>query len=358
MLLLLGVLSPAISHAEIKVTDVLGRERVLKGPPQRVLLGFYFEDFLAIVGPKAYDRVVGITKATWKDWRNLQWAAYTKVIPGLETIADMGGSDNQDFNLELALSLKPDVAIMAAWQYEALGERIGRLEAAGVPVLVVDYNSQTVPLHVASTLVIGKVMGSEDRASALAKEYEAAVADVLARVKKAGQGKTKVYVELGNKGADEYGNSYTNNMWGSVITTAGGHNIADGVLTSKWGPLNPEYVLSQNPEVIFIGGGDWVKGDKPVLMGLGVSQTETRARLKPFTARAGWSSMPAVKSRQVHAIYHGGARTLYDFTFLQYIAKTLHPHQFMDVNPVENHRRFYERYLPIKAEGTFMTSLE
>jgi len=42
------------------VTDVLGREVTVPMDPQRILLGFYFEDFWAIGGRHAYDRVVAI----------------------------------------------------------------------------------------------------------------------------------------------------------------------------------------------------------------------------------------------------------------------------------------------------------
>jgi hypothetical protein len=62
----------------------------------------------------------------------------------------------------------------------------------------------------------------------------------------------------------------------------------------------------------------------------------------------------AVKNGEVHSVYHGGARTLYDYAFLQYIAKRLHPDAFKDVDPLASLTGFYERYLPIKAEGTFM----
>jgi len=357
-LTLTTILFSGHAKAEIKVTDVLGRERVLAAPAQRVLLGFYFEDFLAITGSGAYERVVGISKGAWHNWRNSQWKAYSAVIPRIDKLADIGGTDNASFNLELAISLRPDVALLAAWQFKALGETVNRLEAAGIPVVVVDYNAQTVPTHVKSTLVIGKVMGSEQRAQTLADEYKAAVDDVTARIAKAGGATKRVYVELGNKGAGEYGNSYGKGyMWGGVINLAGGKNIADGKI-ERTGPLNPEYVLSENPELILIPGSYWVKNDKAVLMGFGVDIKETKARLATYLGRPGWSGLDAVKSRHVLALYHGGARTLYDYAFLQYLAKALYPEAFKDVDPQENHRRFYERYLPIKAQGSFMTRID
>jgi len=357
-LALAATLIGGYAKAEIKVTDVLGRERVLEAPAQRVLLGFYFEDFLAIVGPGAYDRVVGISKGAWHDWRNSQWKAYSAAIPRIEKLADVGGTDNAAFNLELAVSLHPDVALIAAWQFRAMGQTVDRLEAAGIPVVVVDFNAQTVPTHVKSAHVIGKIMGAEQRAKTLADEYKAAVDDVTARVARAGGVAKRVYVEIGSKGAGEYGSSYGKGyMWGGVIDLAGGKNIADGKVKRR-GPLNPEYVISQNPELILIPGSFWVKNDKAVVMGFGVDTGQTKKRLAGYLARPGWSGLDAVKSRQVLALYHGGARTLYDFAFLQYLAKALHPDVFKDVDPEANHRRFYERYLPIKAQGSFMVRID
>ena len=353
---LLFVLSPA-SAETVTVTDALGRQVNVPTDAKRVLLGFYFEDFYAIGGEDAYERVVAISRPTWQGWRDSQWRAYVAVNPKIAKLIDVGEVESGTFSIETAISAKPDVAILAAWQFRALGDAVNKLEAAGIPVAVADYNAQTVEKHVASTLMIGQILSKNDRAKKLADQYSDAVADVLARVKKAGGKAKSVYVELGNKGAGEYGNSYGKSMWGRVIELAGGKNIADGKI-ENWGPLNPEYVIASNPQVIFIAGSYWAKKTKSVIMGFGVTPQQTRARLAPYGERPGWSSLDAIKSGNLHALYHGGARTLYDFTFLQYIAKVLHPEAFADVDPIANHSRFYETWLPIKATGTFAVNLK
>ncbi|WP_425405367.1 ABC transporter substrate-binding protein [Hwanghaeella sp.] len=338
------------------ITDVAGRTLVVPDDPQRVLLGFYFEDFFAIVGPKAYDRVVAISKDTWHGWRNLQWKAYSKTTPRIEELIDIGEVESGSFSVEAAIAAKPDVAIVAAWQFNMMGDAVAKMEAAGIPVVVVDYNAQTVERHVASTLVIGTVMGAEDRARRLADEYADAVAEVKARVAAAKGPRKKVYVELGNKGADEPGNSYGDVMWGGVIAAAGGQNIASGQI-AEWGVLSPEYVLGQNPDVVLLAGSGWANRDKAVLIGPGVDPAITHDRMRPYLGRAGWANMAAVKAGEVHAIYHGGARTLYDYAYLQYIAKVLYPEAFADIDPQETLKRFFSTYLPIEADGTYMTRL-
>ena len=57
-------------------------------------------------------------------------------------------------------------------------------------------------------------------------------------------------------------------------------------------------------------------------------------------------------------IYHGGARTLSDYVYTQYIAKQLYPDAFADVNPAQNLKTYYDTWMPVKAEGTFVLPLE
>lgn len=347
----LAFVGPAM--ADITVTDVKGRTVTVPDVPERVVLGFYYEDYLAIAGPEALDKVVALSLSTWKDWRPNQFALYEKALPKLSSIPDVGNTEDNTFSIEKVVAAKPDLLILAAWSYDALGEGVKQIEAAGIPIVVLDYNAQTVEKHVASTLALGKLMGTEDRAEQLAKDYEAAMADIDDRIKAAGPTDKKVYVELAQKGAAEVGNSYGDTMWGALVEKLGGKNIAKGQV-GNWGPLSPEYVLAEKPDLIFLAGSEWVNRPQSVQVGFGADPTVTRERMKPYVERAGWSELPAVENGQVHAIYHGGARTLSDFVYAQYIAKQLYPDAFKDVDPAKNIADYYAKWLPIKAEGVFV----
>ncbi|WP_137128998.1 ABC transporter substrate-binding protein [Rhizobium sp. FY34] len=351
---LVGALALASSaFADITVTDVKGRTVTVPQSPQRIVLGFYYEDYLAIAGPGGLDRVVALSLSTWKDWRPYQFAAYEKALPKLSSIPDVGNTEDNTFSVEKVIAAKPDLLILAAWSYDALGENIKQIEAAGIPIVTLDYNAQTVEKHVASTLALGKLLGTEERAEALAKNYTDAMADIDSRVKAAGPTSKKVYVELAQKGAGEIGNSYGDSMWGALVDRLGGTNIAKGQI-GNWGPLSPEYVLAQKPDLIFLAGSEWVKRPQAVAVGFGADAAVARERMKPYLERAGWSELPAVRNGGVHAIYHGGARTLSDYVYAQYIAKQLYPQAFKDVDPAKNIRDYYDRWLPIKADGVFV----
>ncbi|MGR7922163.1 ABC transporter substrate-binding protein [Zobellella denitrificans] len=339
--------------ADIRVTDVMGREVILPKPAERVVLGFYYEDYLAVVGPGALDKVVALSLSPWKDWRPRQFAAYEKVLPTLSAIPDVGNTEDGTFSVERVIAARPDLVILAAWSYEALGEGARQIEAAGIPVVTLDYNAQTVEKHVLSTEVLGKVMGAEDRAQRLAAHYRAAMSDIESRIDHAGATHKKVYVELAQQGPSEIGNSYGDSMWGELIERLGGTNIAKGQI-GNWGPLRPEYVLTEKPDLIFLAGSEWLNKPQAVSVGFLADPVVTRERIGAYLARPGWHDLPAVGKGGVHAIYHGGSRTLSDYIYAQYIAKQLYPDAFGDIDPAENLRRYYQTWLPIQADGVFV----
>ncbi len=343
--------------AEVTLADLKGREVTLKDHPERVLLGFYYEDFIAITGKGGMDKVVAISRGPWAEWRPMQWEAYKSVYPQIETLPDVGDTETSTFSVEAAIAAKPDVALLAGWQFDALGEGVGQLEAAGIPVVVVDYNAQTLAAHLASTRVIGTMMGTEDRAENLAKLYETMITDTQARVAAAGDTPKKVYVELAKKGPSEVGNSYGNGMWAGVIDLVGGANIAKGQI-ENWGPLAPEYVLAERPEVILLAGSEWMSAPEAVRVGFKADAAEVQNRMAAYTTRAGWADLPAVKSGEVHAIYHGGARSLSDFVFARYLGKTLHPAAFADVDPQAELAAYYAEWLPVPLDGIFVQKLK
>lgn len=346
------------ANAEIKtITDVIGREVKVDLPAKRVVLGFYFEDYMAIGTEKAFDSVVGLSREAWEGWVPANWEMHTKHRPSLKTVPDVGEVEAQTFSVEKVLSLKPDLVILADWQYKALGLDADRLEEEGIPVVVVDYNEQSVARHTASTRLIGTLTGQEKRAAELADFYANALKEVADRVAAAKQPKPKVYVEFGNKGPAEYSFTYGKNMWGAMITAAGGDNIATPFV-EWWGPINPEQVLASKPDAIFISGRENNKAASALPMGQGVNAEEARTKLAAFATRQGWDALPAIKNHQLFGVYQGASRTLSDFAMVQYIAKALYPQQFTAMDPVANYLDYYQKYLPVTPKGTFAIAVK
>ena len=352
--LFLMLISSFSFSKEVILKDVLDREVKLNLPIKRIALGFYYTDFLAVGGVKALDKVVGFSKAVWTDWTPASWELYSKTLPQLNSIADFGEVEVGTFSVEKVLSLKPDLLILAAWQYQVLEFDLEPIIEANIPIIVLDYNKEKVELHAKSTELLGVITGEEKRAKELIDFYKNTANEVASRIEKAQLPKPKIYIEFGNKGPNETGFTYGKDMWGALIDLAGGENIA-APFVKQWAPINPEQVIVSKPDVIMIAGRETElkKNQEAMVMGFNIDEKEALKRLEAYKNRPGWSALPAIKNNKLYGLYMGASRTLADAAMIQYIAKALYPSLFEDIDPIQTYINFHKNYLPVIPKGTF-----
>ena len=354
-----AVLMTAMSaQAEIKtIHDVLGRDVQVDVPAKRVVLGFYYADYIAATGADNFGHVVGISREFWEKFNPGSWQLYSEKLPSLQSIGDIGNIDRGTFSLEKTLAMKPDVVILAKQQYDTIKADMPRFEAANIPVVVVDYNDQSVENHTNSTKIFGQIAGTEQRADQAAQEYADGIADIQKRVQATGSAKPKIYIEFGDKGPKEHSFTFGKNMWGAIADIVGGDNISKPFV-ENWGPINPEQLLVSKPDVIMISGTEvGMKQTDSMAMGIDISADEAQRRLKGFTTRNGWDNLPAVKNNRVYGIYHTASRSLSDLASAQFMAKALYPQAFSDIDPEKTYMDFHKKYLPVKPSGTFFIQL-
>ncbi|WP_339226189.1 ABC transporter substrate-binding protein [Oceanobacillus sp. FSL K6-2867] len=354
------------NHADvIKFTDLAGRESALDATPEKIIVAEYISNYLMVGGSESLDKVVGMTLDGWEGTRYGEYTVYTDAFPqmldGEDGITSIGGYHDNLLNMELIISLQPDVIIMSPSQYTENNNSISTLENAGIVVAVLDYHSMQVENHVQSNEILGMLLGREEVAQKQIDTYVRAIDDINARIADLpdSQKQTRVYVELGNKGTMEYGNSYNNIMlWGAAINNLQADNLASNL--DAIGPLDKEFILSSNPEIIFIGGSVWsgdTKGDQ-MRMGFTVDEDLAQERLIAYAQRPEWEPLDAVINGEVYGVDHGSLRNIADYTFTQYLAKVIYPDVFTDLDPVQELNDFYERYLPeLKYTATFMVEL-
>lgn len=345
----------ASAFAEVKVIkDVLEREVTVEVPAKKIVLGFYYPDYISATGAENFENVVGISREFWEKFNPGSWALFRKKLPNLRRIADIGNVNTGTFSLEKTLALKPDVLVLADWQYQALANEIPRIEQAGIPIVVVDFNAQTVEKHTRSIKIFGQLAATETRADKLADEYEAGIREIRRRVAASGLKKPKIYIEFGDKGPSEYSFTFGKNMWGAIADMVGGDNIS-AAFVENWGPINPEQFLTSKPEVVIISGTERGADENPEIMtmGIGIPEAEAQKRLAGFIKRAGWENVPAVQNGNVYGIYHTASRSITDLASAQFIAKALYPELFKDIDPEKTYMDFHRRYLPIEPQGTF-----
>ena len=343
-----------LNAKEVVIKDILDREVKVDLPAKRIVLGFYYTDFLAVGGIEAFDKVVGFVKDGWAVYAKNSYEFYAQFIPRIKNLADVGDPQFGTFSAEKVLSLKPDLLILAAWQYEVIREDLAIFEKHNIPVVVIDYNQESVARHSLSTEILGQILGQEEKALELVDFYKSRISVIQERIKSASLPKPKIYIEFGNKGPNETGFTYGKDMWGALIDLAGGENIA-APFVKQWAPINPEQVLISKPDVIMIAGRETElkKNQEAMVMGFNIDEKEALKRLEAYKNRPGWSALPAIKDNRLYGLYMGASRTLADAAMIQYIAKALYPSLFEDIDPIQTYINFHKNYLPVIPEGTF-----
>ena len=342
----------AQNNKPIEITDVTGRTVTLKKPAERVVLqwsgaGGPFFTISALMG-KDTPKVIAGMDTSLQDYRADMWKHFTTEMPELAKIPVVGTVGDKTFNAEQVVALNPDVIFIPVDlkdQYES--DAKAKMDAAGIQTIYIDYHAEKLESHQKSIEAIGKALGKEERAAEINKFYTERVTRVLDRVSKINKPKPTVYLEVGMNGPEEFGNSFSSNYsWGALATMAGADVITKDVI-KKTSPINPEFILEKNPDIIMIMGSYWPK--KPTSMRLGFEATEASSQelLKAFTTeRQGWSELKAVENKQVYSAHHGLPREVFDAAVFEYLAKTFYPEEFADVDPEATLKEFYDKFLP------------
>lgn len=347
-------------QAEIKtLTDVMGREVKVDVPIKRGILTFYYPDYIAVSGMDNFKNIAGISREFWEKFNIGSWNLFLEKMPQLKDIADVGYATNGNFSTEKALSLKPDALIIPKVQYEALSAELPRFEALNVPVIVVDFNDQTLENHLKSIRLFGELAGTTERAEQIAKDYENGMNLIAERIQKANLPKPKIYIEFGNKGPEEYSFTFGKNMWGAIADFVGGDNISKPFI-ENWGQINPEQFLTNPPEVVLISGTEANVDKNPniMAMGININEADAQKRLSGFLTRKGWDNIPAVQNKRIFGIYHTASRSITDLASAQFMAKALYPELFADIDPVKTYLDFYQKHLGLEPKGTFFIQLQ
>lgn len=347
----------AQNNKPIEITDVTGRTVTLKKPAERVVLqwsgaGGPFFTISALMG-KDTPKVIAGMDTSLQDYRADMWKHFTTEMPELAKIPVVGTVGDKTFNAEQVVALNPDVIFIPVDlkdQYES--DAKAKMDAAGIQTIYIDYHAEKLESHQKSIEAIGKALGKEERAAEINKFYTERVTRVLDRVSKINKPKPTVYLEVGMNGPEEFGNSFSSNYsWGALATMAGADVITKDVI-KKTSPINPEFILEKNPDIIMIMGSYWPK--KPTSMRLGFEATEASSQelLKAFTIeRQGWSELKAVENKQVYSAHHGLPREVFDAAVFEYLAKTFYPEEFADVYPEATLKEFYDKFLPFSYSG-------
>ncbi len=342
----------------IEITDVAGQTLTFDHPVDKAIIqwsgsGGGFIVMSALFGSDVPQHIAAMDSGL-ENYRADMWANFCKSVPDLENVPKIG-TIGKDFDVEAAIASDADVAILPYGLQKSASEAVqAKLEAAGIPVVYIDFHDETVENHVKSVQIMGKLFGLEERAQEICDFYlehrqnvDRRIASVLET-----ESRPSMYIEVGMGGPEKFGNSYTNSyMWGGIAFDSGADSIGDGVIENA-AELDPEYVLESNPQKIVLTGSYWPDQAASVRMGFDADETQLKPLVDAyFNERSGWSDLSAWKNKQIYVVHHGIGRNIYDCACYEFFAQVCFPKEFSDLDPAATLKEFYQRFLPYEFSG-------
>lgn len=345
-----GLTSPA--RAEIHVTDLAGREVVLEHPARRLVLGE--ARHLAVLALLSDDPVSMI--AGWRQNKVLDpatLAAYRAKFPALDSIAPIGAG-NRDISVESVIALAPDLVVLPLSDAKApaLEQARSQLEAAGIPVVYVDFFLHPQENTLPSLAILGALTGTAERAAEFAEFYSAHLSLVRSRLAAAGVSRPDVFMQVHAQGSDCCFTVGTG-VFNDFIETAGGHNIGADLIDGATGKVSLEALIARDPAYFVATGGLHMAARGGLVIGAGVDPAQVRASFAALLQAPGISSLSAVAEGQVAAAWHLFNDTPSHIVLIEYLAKWLHPDLFGDLDPEATLREIETRFLPVQVPGTY-----
>ena len=343
--------------ATMEVTDMKGRTVTIPAKVEKVVVTFNLEEYFAVAGSEGLDKLVGWSHKYWKGRRDDAYNAFTKAFPKLKDLPDVGY--NGDISIESIISLKPDVVLASSTgaNYNALEPAFENLRKAGIECIFFDFHKQTIETHKKSIELLGKVLGQEARAAEIGKFYEDQMKVISDRLKDLkDEDRPRVYMEF-SMGPSQFGNTWSEQMWGALIKQCGGTNIAAGMEGASV-EIAPEQIISANPQVIIFACSPRTDVSDNVVLGYGADKALAVKNIEAYKARAGWADLDAVKNNRMGGVYHDLSRHIFDFAGAQALAKMIQPELFKDIDPEANLAEFFKKYMPVELDGIWTIQLD
>ncbi|GGC70146.1 ABC transporter substrate-binding protein [Chelatococcus reniformis] len=358
--LLLVLSMPAASaQTPIRVTDIVGREVVLAHPARRIVLGAWVSlDALSLLHPDPVSLLAGWAQG---GANAVQPTIMRARFPDIDKVPVVGRDALDTLSVEAILAARPDLVVLSqfdAFRYGASGGApppvVAQIEAAGIPVVVLDFFLDPLRHTEPSLRALGRLIGREAEAEAFLTFYTRHLDEVRRRV---GATTTRPSVFF-HAFADRTDCCFSAGPGtvNEVITLAGGHNIGADVLKGPIGQLSAEYVLAHDPDAYVATAISGAPSTSGFSLGPGVDAEQAATGFAALVGRPDLASLGAVRRGRILGLWHLFVHTPVHVVAVEALAKFLHPDSFADIDPAHTLDEINARFLAAPLEGTFWTT--
>lgn len=356
------VLASVVQAREVK--DLTGTVVNVPDHPKRVVLGegrFIFSMAL-LDRANPVERLVGWQGELAKQ-DPFSWKMLTTKFPQIKNVPFIGTTTEASVSPEKIMALKPDLAIFSETGHGP-GEdnpMIPVLRAAGVPVVFVDFRQQPIQHTVESIRIMGEALGREKEANEYIKFYQEHLNKVKALVDQVPENKRpKVFIEMLAGVYPTCCHSTGNGNFGSMIETAGGINIAKGVVPAAIGDTSLEFLLKSQPD-IYMTSGSRSSADRPgLLVGPGADAATAVSSLNTLVARPGIRDLNAVKDHRYFGIWHAFYDSPLNIVAIEAFTSWFYPEQAKEahIDPAATMKEIAAHYQTLPTDGAYWTAAD
>ena len=288
--------TPPVPGFPAEVQDARGVRCVLPAWPERIVsLSPQNTELVFAVG--AGEQVVGVTS-----YCNYPTEAADRTI--------VGGFASNSINLELILTLQPDLIVAGRAIHAPV---VKRLEELGIPVICLEADQLEDLFH--DLRLLGRATGHVERAEQVVRDLQAKVEQVSQVVHPIPESERRtVFYEVWD---DPLGAAGPNSFIGRMIAICGGQNMIDDP-EARYPLISHELVLTLDPDVILIP-----------------TAHANEFHLEDVVQRPGWRQLRAVKERRVYRL-DGDLVSRFTprfFDALPQIAQLIYPEHFPSDQP-------------------------
>ena len=351
---------------KVQYEDLVGRKVWIAKDVRRIVLLRSKDIYLlaALLGDELPERLVAWGPDLKVDDAELHKRLLAR-FPLLRDIVVTGDVYSDGLNVEQLAQIGADLIIADKYMIDRGFRYTETMDSTGLPVVYLDGSSDPLTGPQKGIRLLGRLLDRQDRAREIADYIDDQVRLAVSRVESNAPPAPSVYLEAGHLGPEGYGQCYgfsgaarQQNSWGAILRALKVRNVAEGRVVGM-APINPESLLKADPEIVVVTGQNWSRFKSPGAMQLGFSVDAADAcrLLQGFTTRPGWDLLSAVRNRRVYGVFHNTVSPTV-FSGVQALAKDCYPDLFRDVDPEKNLRTFFDRFMPIAYDGTWMCGLE
>ena len=313
---------------ESKLTLVDSSDRIVTvNKPVEKVIPMYPTITEPIISLGAIDKIIAVADMA---------GFVTPPHPVIKELPTIGVLDEVDY--ERIFELEPDIVIQNCWRNP--GEIEETLEPE-ITVVRLDLFAQ--PTYTEEVRKLRYVLNTEEDGEEFIAWYEGMVNEIAEKTAGLSEDeKPQVFQyyggEYGYGGGPPYGTYGKDNDAGrALFEMTGSINIA-GDLPGDWIAVEAEWVLDQNPSIIFRQVFDFTKFGYEI-----DDPSEAVAFREDVMSKPGIEDTDAVENEKVYLI-QGDLLTPEWFIGVPYVAKWFHPELFSDLNPQAFHQEYLDRF--------------